>query len=346
MIRRLAGVLLVACALLAFPVAAAFGEALAGPRLAFLSASDRRSEVLSVDPSGGEPLTIAGGGEVVRPLPLPFSTISWSPDGSLLAFSGLSGSQKKHRLDLYVVGADGSGVRQIPGTRNALYPLFSPDGRGVAFTRIDRSSLFGSGKRGRPRPRYSTWLVELAAGTVTRLPTKVSDLASSFSPDGSKLAVSRVGRGLTADAAAIDLATGRSSVLARNAAGPVYSPDGSRIAFLRGPKRTFRVGGGSATEVLTDIYTMNADGSAVTRVTRTPQQIEVGPAWDPSGQRLAFAQLQAGADEGDLLGVGDSLMEVNPDGSCPTRVASDPKTILSSPVWQPGPGREAGPISC
>jgi len=158
----------------------AFGEASSGPRLAFLSAPSRRSEVLSVDPSGGEPLTIAGGGEVVRPLPLPYSTISWSPDGSLLAFSGFSGSQKRHRLDLYVVGADGSGVRQIPGTRDALYPLFSPDGRGVAFTRIDRSSLFGSGKRGQPKPRYSTWQADLAAGTVTKLPTKVSDLASSF----------------------------------------------------------------------------------------------------------------------------------------------------------------------
>ncbi len=346
MIRRLAGVLLVACALLALLAAAAHGEAPAGPRLAFLSAPDRRSEVLSTDPSGEEPLKIAGGGEAVRPLPLPFSSIAWSPDGGLLAFTGFSGSQKEPRFDLYLVGADGSDVRRIPGTRNALYPLFSPDGRGVAFTRIDRSSLFGPGKRGRPRPRYSTWLAGLASGTVTRLPTKVSDLASSFSPDGSELAVSRTGKGLTADAVAIDLGTGRSSVLARNAAGPVFSPDGSRIAFLRGPKRTFRVGGGSATEILTDIYTMNADGSAVTRLTRTPRQIEVGPAWDPSGQRLAYAQLQAGADEGDLFGVGDSLMEVNPDGSCRTRVASDPKTILSSPVWQPGPGREAGRIAC
>lgn len=342
----MAEVLFVVCALLALLADVALGEAPAGPRLAFLSAPVRRSEVLSVDPSGGESLTIAGGSEAVRPLPLPFSAIGWSPDGSLLAFSGFSGSQKEPRFDLYVVGADGSGVRRIPGTRNALYPLFSPEGHGLAFTRIARSHRSAPGKARRPRVRFSSWLVDLDTGAVTRLPTKASDLPSSFSPDGASLAVSRVTGGPVADAVVIDLATGRSSLLARNAAEPVYSPDGSRIAFLRGPQRNFHGKGASTTEVLTDIYTMNADGSVVTRVTQTPRQIETGPTWDPSGQRLAYAQLQAGADEGDFLGFGDSLMEINPDGSCRTRVASDPKTILLSPVWQPGPGREAGPIAC
>jgi Tol biopolymer transport system component len=345
-IRRLVGLVLVVCALLALLADAALCEAPAGPRLAFLSSRVRRSEVLSVDPSGGESLTIAGGSEAVRPLPLPFSAIGWSPDGSLLAFSGFSGSQKEPRFDLYVVGADGSGLRRIPGTRNALYPLFSPDGHGLVFTRIARSNRSARETARRPRVRFSSWLANLDTGAVTRLPAKASDVASSFSPDGSTLAVSRAGKGPVADAVAIDLTTGRSSVLARNAAGPVYSPDGSRIAFLRGPERTFHDRHGSTTEVLTDIYTMNVDGSAVTRVTRTPQQIEIDPAWDPSGQRLAYAQLQSGGDEGDFLGFGDSLMEINPDGSCPTRVASDPKTILLSPNWQPGPGREAGPISC
>jgi Tol biopolymer transport system component len=343
-IRRLAEVVLAGCVLLTLLAGAALGEAPAGPRLAFLSAPVRRSEVLSVDPSGGKPLTIAGGSEAVRPLPLPFSAIGWSPDGSLLAFSGFSGSQKEPRFDLYVVAADGSGLRRIPATRNALYPLFSPDGHSLAFTRIARSHRLGKARR--PRVLFSSWLVHLDTGAVTRLPTKASDLPSSFSPDGASLAVSRASGGPVADAVTIDLATGRSSLLIRNAAEPVYSPDGSRIAFLRGPQRTFHGKGGSTKEILTDIYTMNVHGSAVTRVTRTPQRIEIGSAWDPSGQRLAYTQLQAGADEGDFLGFGDSLMEINPDGSCPTRVASDPKTILLSPVWQPGPGREAGPIPC
>jgi Tol biopolymer transport system component len=345
-IRRLAVVVLLVCACSALCVGIASAEVPTGPRLAFLSASGHRSEVLSVNPSGEAIFSIAGGSEAVRPLPLPFSAISWSPDGGQLAFSGFSGSQKEPRFDLYVVGADGSGVRRIPGTRNALYPLFSPDGHGLTFTRIARNHRSAPGKARRSRVRFLSWLVDLDTGAVTRLPTKASDLPSSFSPDGASLAVSRVTGAPVADAVAIDVATGRSSLLARNAAEPVYSPDGSRIAFLRGPQRTFPGKGGSTTEVLTDIYTMSADGSVVTRVTQTPRQIEVGPAWDPSGQRLAYARLQAGADEGDFLGFGDSVMEINPDGSCRTRLASDPKTTLLSPVWQPGPGREAGPIAC
>lgn len=181
---------------------------------------------------------------------------------------------------------------------------------------------------------------------MTKLPTKASDLASSFSPDGRTLAVSRGHKGGGADIVAIDLVSGHSSVLARSAGEPVYSPDDSRIAFLRGPVRTFRDRGGSTTETLTDIYTMNADGSGVARVTRTPRLIEVGLTWDPSGQRLAYAQMQAGPGEASFLGIGDSIMEINLDGSCRTRVAFHPGTILLSPAWQPGAGREAGLITC
>ena len=39
-------------------------------------------------------------------------------------------------------------------------------------------------------------------------------------------------------------------------------------------------------------------------------------------------------------------MEINADGSCPTRILSVPGVAFLSPAWQPGPGREADPISC
>jgi hypothetical protein len=46
------------------------------------------------------------------------------------------------------------------------------------------------------------------------------------------------------------------------------------------------------------------------------------------------------------LGLGDAVMEINADGSCATKVLFAPKNAFLSPVWQPGPGREAGPIAC
>ncbi len=58
--------------------------------------------------------------------------------------------------------------------------------------------------------------------------------------------------------------------------GPSWSPDGTKIAF------TSRRGD----EV--DIYTMDADGSNVVRLTRHPA-FDGGPAWSPNGQRIAFS---------------------------------------------------------
>ncbi len=39
-------------------------------------------------------------------------------------------------------------------------------------------------------------------------------------------------------------------------------------------------------------------------------------------------------------------MAINADGTCLTKVFSDPDLTLYGAAWQPGPGREAGPIVC
>ena len=66
---------------------------------------------------------------------------------------------------------------------------------------------------------------------------------------------------------------------------PVWSPDGSRIAFTRG--------GGLYNGQL---YTMSPDGSDVQSVGLTGMKVaRVPPVWSPDGQRLAF-----GANEGEM----------------------------------------------
>jgi hypothetical protein len=57
--------------------------------------------------------------------------------------------------------------------------------------------------------------------------------------------------------------------------GPVWSPDGSQVAFY-----SFRTGS-------RDIFTINADGSGLERVTTSPAQ-EQGPVWGPGVNTLAF----------------------------------------------------------
>jgi hypothetical protein len=39
-------------------------------------------------------------------------------------------------------------------------------------------------------------------------------------------------------------------------------------------------------------------------------------------------------------------MAINADGTCLTKVFSDPDLTLHCSAWQPGVGREAGPIGC
>ncbi len=57
---------------------------------------------------------------------------------------------------------------------------------------------------------------------------------------------------------------------------PVWSPDGTRIAFTANPDGQY------------DIFVMEADGSQITRLTTSPAQ-EKEPAWFPDGKSIAYS---------------------------------------------------------
>lgn len=61
-----------------------------------------------------------------------------SPDGKLVAFDGICESADLRQPSLYVVGADGSGLRRLTfdTTIGVADPRWSPDGRRIAWTRI------------------------------------------------------------------------------------------------------------------------------------------------------------------------------------------------------------------
>jgi hypothetical protein len=71
------------------------------------------------------------------------------------------------------------------------------------------------------------------------------------------------------------------------------------------------------------------------------------PSWDPSGRRLAFTHNPPAEATGLLEPEpGNKVMAINADGTCLTRIFTDPDLTLYGSAWQPGVGREAGPISC
>jgi Tol biopolymer transport system component len=183
-------------------------------------------------------------------------------------------------------------------------------------------------------------MLDLVMGTARQLtPWRygLEYLSSSFSPDGSTLLATRLDDRRTDEfePVAISLATGRATRLLVDGLLPVYSPDGSRVVLIR-----------ETTKEGADLYVIGADGTGIRRLTRTPGRDEFFASWDPSGMRLAYMRFSNQDSESASEGIGDALMQINADGSCDTKVLSARRVGFYMPTWQPGPGREAGPIPC
>ena len=69
----------------------------------------------------------------------------------------------------------------------------------------------------------------------------------------------------------------------RSESGPVWSPDGSKIAFVE--SHYYDDG-----YTYFDIWVMDADGSNRVNLTRTSHNDEFSPSWAPGGQRIAFVK--------------------------------------------------------
>ncbi|HWN72196.1 MAG TPA: hypothetical protein VNN15_00140, partial [Solirubrobacterales bacterium] len=241
MIRRALGAGMLALLLAAGAATAAVPE---GPRLAVVKLSPKRFELLNVNPSGGDPVLLAGGGRNAKPLVEFFSPVGWSADGSQIAFTGIlgfkNGDDHEPIRRLFTVGADGRGMRAIRGTNGATGPVFAPDGHTIAFTRfIDREEPTTVG--GKPRKEFhgaSIWIIDLLTGAQRQLTPWQDGLyytASSFSPDGATLLATYEGPLVSeAEPVALQVDGSGSRRIVNDGFSPVYSPEGGhKIAFVR-----------------------------------------------------------------------------------------------------------------
>lgn len=359
----LVGVVVAAlCAGSALAISGALAAAPAGPRLAFLEWQVGKpltrsiSTLQTAGPDGESPQVVAG-----RPAiePNPLGGESWTPDGAELAFVGTRGMpESKEKPWIYLIGAEGGTPRKVAGTRGGSRPVPSPDGTELAFSR-HRESFHLDPKHPIPPHSYSStsaWIVPLAGGKPRQLtPWRNGrfESPSSFSPDGRLLALDRSpGPGRGPEAVALDLRSHRTRVIATEAENPVYSPDGSKVALVS-YRDHITSGEGEERTAVGELYVVGASGQNPVRLTSDRERQEASPSWDPSGRRIAYVQETAHWAVG-LTGV---VMEVNADGSCQTMVLGTPREEgkygpplggpgFYSPAWQPGPGREAGPIEC
>jgi Tol biopolymer transport system component len=234
---------------------------------------------------------------------------------------------------------------------------------------------------GRTRWRHVATTLLGAAGCVvaaachdvepTATPASVRKLAAEADvvtaakpeqPGQSSLIAYVSGRAGITDLYIMDVANGRSHRVTRDRAGtgsPVWSPDGTRIAFASNrdalgfniwavpatggtPVKYTHSGAdmspdwsadggkiafGSHRDSNGEIYVMNADGTGQTRLTSTTDASEQEPVWSPNGSKIAYTSHRAGAAH---------IWVMNADGTGQVQLTSlaDGTTNLS-PAWSP-----------
>ena len=242
--------------------------------------------------------------------------------------------------------ADGSGLRVIRGTNGANGPVFSPDGRTVAFTRsVDRETPTTVGGKRREEGFHgaSIWTVDLLTGAQRQLTPWRDGLeysASSFSPDGSTLLATHEDNRLLneSEPVALELDGSGSRRLLDDGSSPVYSPDGSKIALVRridgiwrGPGRRHRsLRHPRRRQRRSPPHPHSRPLRALPQLGSVRRAPGLRPAPGRQGRRTRPS------------GSATPLMQINADGTCQTKVVSARRTFFFAPTWQPGPGREAG----
>jgi TolB protein len=202
---------------------------------------------------------------------------SYSANGRMVVFSGNREPGYPTGIHLYLMNADGSGVRQLTSDDSFDHgPSFSPDGQRVVFARTAGAghphifivNVDGSGLRQLTEGPYADsepvfapngkWIA-FASNRDHDVRTDRSDIFS-MRPDGSHLRVLIDGP--------------------RNEFEPDISPNGRGIAFVSN-----RDGGNN-------IYVAGSSGRHPRELTHSPTCIHrecyLSPAWAPDGKHIAF----------------------------------------------------------
>jgi Tol biopolymer transport system component len=96
-------------------------------------------EIWTVNPDGTNPRLLVGLGECGGGGCS--GGLTWSPDGSMLAFHSMRDNLSTRTSAIYVVHADGSGLHRI--NNDGAEPSWSPDGSRLAFVRFPKDQAIG-----------------------------------------------------------------------------------------------------------------------------------------------------------------------------------------------------------
>ena len=208
------------------------------------------------------------------------------------AFSGANGKIATAELgdasvDIRTINPDGTGETVITaGDGMQDYnPAWSPDGARIA---IDSTSGGNS----------DIYLIDTGGANRQRLTTDPSsDRNPAWSPDGSQIVFESTRTGNRELWVMNSDGTGQTQLTSNPAgdADPAWSPDGTKIAFASNRESFCPPGNPSCVpKPKFQIFTIDADGSDATRITRTAARYcsdgaeHITPEWSPSGAEIAY----------------------------------------------------------
>lgn len=285
-----------------------------GSKIAFVGSSTitgRDIFVMNADGSGKKNLTNS---------PEPDDYPLWSPTGTHIAFASYRATGN---YQIFVMESDGSNPRRVsPATRAAGFDRgmsWSPDGRSLAYYAVKLISYV---------PFEYEWeiMIATADGTGERvlLEHPGSEIHPSWSPDGQWLAITANWGGpnnvwlVSKDGLATQQLTDGSADV--DFFSPNFSPDGSRIAFMRSVSVwVFRPELGDAVKAsYHTVGIMMRDGSNKIFVDLGPgQHLHNSLGWSPDSKHIVFAS------DGDIWTA--------------NVITGIPSRITKTPLWEGEP---------
>jgi dipeptidyl aminopeptidase/acylaminoacyl peptidase len=245
----------------------------------------------------------------------------WSPDGSRIVFvserpSGADGKDTKDPRDedkagqLYVLdlAAGGEARRLTELKEDVAEPVWSPDGRTIAFSSRVRDAAYEESDPKKRGPRR-----------FTRLQYKFDSEGWTGDRRQHLFTVPADGSG-----AAVQLTSGNFED-----GHPTWSPDGRRIAFVSGRHEDWDIWPAR------DVYVVDAAGGEPELLTKTDGFCDE-PAWSPDGSRIALHYTPGVFDDPrhtqiaviDAGGGAPSVLTTSLDRQC------GPYPSLREPLWQ------------
>lgn len=175
-----------------------------------------------------------------------------------IAFIRSSEPSDRRTSRIFTMNHDGTDQRFLAETTQGSQLAWSPDGRKLAFADVGGIYIINADGTGETR---------VATGSDR-------DRSPAWSPDGTMLAYQSGDSDGGIHVIRLD-GTGKKQLSTHfGDADPAWSPDGTRIAFAR-----FGEGG---------LFVMNADGSALTRLTARATGYEATPTWSSDSRQIAF----------------------------------------------------------